>query len=123
MAYALGIEEAEFPKVSEARQTPKTENKRMPKFQKKSRNEELHILDEEETEDVELNMLPLETKGKWECIEAIIDSGSSDSVAPKGLFSPFPLKPSAGSQAGKNYVSATKHKVPNLGEEDSVQDK
>jgi hypothetical protein len=28
----------------------------------------------------------------------------------------FPLKPSAGSISGRHYVSATKHRTPNLGE-------
>ena len=49
-------------------------------------------------------------------IEACVDSGAGQTVGPKGLFKMFPLKPSPGSIAGQHYVSATKHRVPNLGE-------
>ena len=48
-------------------------------------------------------------------IEAAVDSGAAETVGPKGLFKMFPLKPSPGSIAGRDYVSATKHKTPNLG--------
>ena len=69
-----------------------------------------------DTNEVEMNSLPTNPEGEWECIEASVDSGSTDSVSPKDLFEQFKLRPSEGSLAGRSYVSATKHKRPNLGE-------
>ena len=69
-----------------------------------------------EENDVEMNALPTSKESEWECIEASVDSGSTDSVAPKDLFKQFKLRPSEGSVAGRSYISATKHKRPNLGE-------
>ena len=57
-----------------------------------------------------------ETVEKWTRHEAAVDSGEADNVSPLDMFPQFELKPSRLSMQGKGYISATKHKVPNVGE-------
>ena len=91
----------------------------MPKF-KKPKKKNIKVMEASWFEiggnDIEINELPASQEGEWERIEASVDSGSTDSVAPKDLFKQFKLRPSEGSVAGRSYISATKHKRPNLGE-------
>jgi hypothetical protein len=98
----------------------KSRKQKMTKFEKpkktKNTSASLNLLESGIEEDIELNVPPIDTNGEWELIEGHVDSGATDSVGPKNKFPQFMLKPSKGSIAGKNYVSATKHKVPNLGE-------
>ena len=48
-------------------------------------------------------------------IEAVVDSGAEDSVAPPGLFSE-PVVPSPMSRAGRSYRAANGSAIPNLGQ-------
>ena len=57
-----------------------------------------------EGNDIEINELPASQEEKWERIEASVDCGSTDSVAPKDLFKQFKLRPSEGSVAGRSYI-------------------
>ena len=44
------------------------------------------------------------------------DSGAGDSVIPKRMVNAKKIRPSAGSRRGLHYVSATDHRIPNVGE-------
>ena len=107
-----------FPEISET-SNMKSEKPKMQKF-KKPKKKNIKQLESNwfgiDTNEVEMNSLPTNPEGEWEVIEASVDSGSTDSVAPKDLFGQFKLRPSEGSLAGRSYVSATKHERPNLGE-------
>ena len=48
-------------------------------------------------------------------VEAVIDSGAEESVAPPGLF-PGRVVPSAMSRAGGKYRAANDARIPNLGQ-------
>ena len=59
-----------------------------------------------------------EVKGKkYRCIEAVIDSGAEETVAPRGVCPGLPRE-SARSKAGACYRTASGAPVPNLGEMD-----
>lgn len=93
--------------------------KTRPKRGKKVRWNTLDLLSSDDSNFYELNALPnTESKpsAQWTKHEAAVDSGAADSVAPVGVFSQFKLRPSKLSMQGKGYISATRHKVPNLGE-------
>ena len=64
---------------------------------------------------VPIDSLP-KSKEEYMTVEAAVDSAAGETVGPTGVFKMFPLKPSAGSIAGRQYISATKHRTPNLGE-------
>jgi hypothetical protein len=64
--------------------------------------------------DVEVNHL--RTEPKWEKIEAVIDSGAAESVAPSSMAPWVPVQPSEGSKRGLVYMSASGAKLPNQGE-------
>ena len=64
---------------------------------------------------VPIDSLP-RSKNEYVTIEAAVDSAAGETVGPKEVFNMFPLKPSTGSISGRHYVSATKHRTPNLGE-------
>ena len=126
MAYSLEAESEECQMCGDDSGFPNWQQviprkrQKMPKYEKpkkvKKASVNLNLLESKSEEDIELNVLPMDTSGEWELIEGHVDSGATDSVGPKNKFPQFALKPSKGSLAGKNYVSATKHKVPNLGE-------
>lgn len=46
-----------------------------------------------------------------------MDSGASEGVAPPSMCPHYEIKPSVGSMAGQNYVSASDDLIPNLGEQ------
>ena len=46
------------------------------------------------------------------------DSGAGDPVIPRRMLNPKKIVPSAGSRRGLHYVSATNHRIPNVGEVD-----
>jgi hypothetical protein len=56
-----------------------------------------------------------EMKGKAKVVEAVVDSGAEESVAPPGVF-PGPVVPSAMSRAGGRYRAANGARIPNLGQ-------
>ena len=54
---------------------------------------------------------------RYRCIEAVVDSGAEETVAPRGAF-PGQHRASAMSRAGACYRTASGAPVPNLGEQD-----
>ena len=58
----------------------------------------------------------LGTDPRGRMIEAVIDSGAEESVAPPGVF-PGPVTPSAMSRAGLKYKAANGSRIPNLGQQ------
>ena len=58
-----------------------------------------------------------EPEGEWVKIESVMDSGASAPVAPPTMAPRVPIRASDGSRRGQNYTSASKHKLPNLGEQ------
>ena len=58
-----------------------------------------------------------EPEGEWVKVESVMDSGASAPVAPPTMAPKAPIRPSEGSRRGQKYTSASKHKLPNLGEQ------
>ena len=54
------------------------------------------------------------SKGRW--IEAVVDSGAVASVAKRGTFRGR-IRPNAMSRAGLGYKSASRHRIPNEGDQ------
>ena len=55
-------------------------------------------------------------KPEWVKIEVVMDSGAAESVAPADLVPWVPVQESAGSKAGRKYLSASGEVLSNLGE-------
>jgi hypothetical protein len=55
------------------------------------------------------------TGGQWKLVEAVVDSGAEESVAPPGLF-PGIVTASPMSRAGGKYRAANGARIPNLGQ-------
>jgi hypothetical protein len=53
---------------------------------------------------------------KWTKLEAVVDSGAAESVAPSSMAPWLPTKPSEGSRRGQCYLSASGAKLENKGE-------
>jgi len=53
----------------------------------------------------------------WQRIEAMVDSGAVDSVAPAGLIGSYPLLEGSAARAGVRYLAADGGTLPNLGEQ------
>ena len=64
--------------------------------------------------DLEVNHIKGEPR--WEKLEAVVDSGAAESVAPESMAPWVPMKASEGSKRGQTYMSASGAKLPNLGE-------
>ena len=58
-----------------------------------------------------------EEPGGWVRVEGVMDFGASAPVAPPSMCPHAALNPSEGSRRGQTYTSASKHKMPNLGEQ------
>jgi hypothetical protein len=56
-----------------------------------------------------------EADGKYKIVEAVVDSGAEESVAPPGCF-PGVTTPSQMSKAGWKYRAANAARIPNLGQ-------
>jgi hypothetical protein len=56
-----------------------------------------------------------EAKGQYKLVEAVVDSGAEESVAPPGLF-PGVVKASPMSKVGGKYRAANGARIPNLGQ-------
>ena len=52
----------------------------------------------------------------WVRIQAVMDSGAADSVAPPSLAPQVAIEESPGSQRGQCYVSASAGRMPNMGQ-------
>ena len=70
----------------------------------------------EQEHGMQLNALGKPSKGA-KLVEAVIDSGAVDSVAPPGVFASG-VRPSAMSRAGKRYRGPDGSAIPNLGQAD-----
>ena len=64
--------------------------------------------------DEEVNHIRAERK--WSRLEAVVDSGAAESVAPAAMAPWIPARASEGSRRGQCYMSANGAKLPNLGE-------
>jgi hypothetical protein len=53
---------------------------------------------------------------QWVKLEAVVDSGAAESVAPESMAPWVPKQESEGSKRGQTYLSASGDKLPNLGE-------
>ena len=57
-----------------------------------------------------------EDKG-WTRVRSVMDSGAGVSVAPPDMCPTYPIMESEGSKCGQEFVSASQHTKPNLGEQ------
>jgi hypothetical protein len=64
--------------------------------------------------EVEVNHVKQEVK--WAKLEAVVDSGAAESVAPSSMAPWLPTVPSEGSRRGQCYLSASGAKLENKGE-------
>ena len=64
--------------------------------------------------DPEVNHIKPEPK--WVKLEAVVDSGAAESVAPERMAPWVPKRESEGSRRGQTYLSASGDKLPNMGE-------
>ena len=67
---------------------------------------------------LEVELCPMEVRERKFRIRRGLtaDSGAGDPVIPRRMINPKKIKPSAGSRRGLHYVSATDHRIPNVGE-------
>ena len=54
---------------------------------------------------------------RYQCVEAVVDSGAEETVAPRGIF-PGPSRESAMRRAGASCRTASGPAIPDLGEQD-----
>jgi hypothetical protein len=73
----------------------------------------LHALKEDEEEDKAVFSV---SGARGRLIEAVVDSGAEESVAPPNFF-PGRVAPSPMSRAGKKYKAANGSRIPNLGQQ------
>ena len=70
----------------------------------------------------ELNMVKpwMKSKNEWKGyirMRSVMDSGCGESVMPPGAVPSYAIQESPGSRRGQNYLAASKHTVPNLGQQ------
>ena len=53
----------------------------------------------------------------WIKVESVVDSGAAAPVAPPTMAPHVQVVPSEGSKRGQKWTTASKHKIPNLGEQ------
>jgi hypothetical protein len=56
-------------------------------------------------------------KEDWVHVKSVMDSGCGVSVAPPGMCPSHPIMESEGSRHGQEFMSASEHELPNLGEQ------
>ena len=54
---------------------------------------------------------------RWIKVESVVDSGAAAPVAPPTMAPHVQIVPSEGSKRGQKWTSASKHKIPNLGQQ------
>ena len=66
----------------------------------------------------DIELCPVETRERRYRLKRGItaDSGAGDPVIPRRMVNSKRIRPSAGSRRGLHYVSATDHRIPNVGE-------
>ena len=68
--------------------------------------------------DVPLNTLPWKEVGRqYSRVRTVMDSGAAESVGPPEMAPHLKIRPSVGSQRGQHYISASKQRLPNLGQQ------
>ena len=50
-------------------------------------------------------------------VHSVVDSGASAPAAPPSMVPSVAIRPTPGSRQGQKYTSASKHKLPNLGQQ------
>ena len=53
----------------------------------------------------------------WVKVDSVVDSGASTPVAPPTMVPNVPIRSSEGQRRGQKFTSASKHKLPNLGQQ------
>ena len=82
-------------------------------------NEHAFVLTEKE-KPVEANMVQgswRQKEAEWIRVQSVMDSGCGCSVAPPGMCPAYPIHESEGSRRGQEFMSASEHELPNLGEQ------
>ena len=72
----------------------------------------------EDSSDKQVNSLSWrDTGGRYTKIRSVMDSGAAETVAPPTMAPRTKVMPSAGSVRGQHYISASKQRIPNLGQQ------
>ena len=58
-----------------------------------------------------------ESDPQWVRIETVMDSGAAESVAPPNMAAGVAIEESPGSKRGQHYISASKERLPNMGQQ------
>ena len=53
----------------------------------------------------------------WIRTKSVMDSGCGESVIPLDVVPSYEIRESPGSKRGQHYLAASKHTIPNLGEQ------
>ena len=140
LAFASDDEEQdEWPHVSDAAFTPQPSKTKMMKknidtkkkfkaqekeddalMQKLIRQNEHAFVFTEKEKPVEANMVQgpwRQKEAEWIRVQSVMDSGCGCSVAPPGMCPAYPIHESEGSLRGQEFMSASEHELPNLGEQ------
>lgn len=79
---------------------------------------EIDVLESESTDELVNNVEQWkQSDGGWTRIQAVIDSGAAESVAPMSMAPREVVYESAGSRRKQHYLSASGKRMPNLGEQ------
>lgn len=97
---------------------PRREDKKGPATKEWYDGEEfLQLLEDEgegkKAEEV-LGTWRTEIEKGWVQVQSVMGSGASVPVAPPSMAPNATIRPSAGSMRGQKYITASKHKIPNL---------
>ena len=82
-------------------------------------DEEIREFQKQETagSDQPLHALPWKATGEqYNRVRTVIDSGAAETVGPPEMAPHLKVRPSAGSERGQHYISASKQRIPNLGQ-------
>jgi hypothetical protein len=79
-------------------------------------DEHLSLLTKDPAPERFVGAVSKEENGKYRIVEAVVDSGAEESVAPPGCF-PGKVTPSKMSKAGGKYRAANGARIPNLGQQ------
>ena len=81
----------------------------------KHNDEQLNIFYYEDESEFDVCNVSTEYRDGWQAVSILIDSGASDSVAPKSFFPNVPVMETNASKMGLEYTAAGGHKIKNLG--------
>ena len=84
-------------------------------------DQDIELFDEESVEEADHQMYALgeypKQDDQWVKVSGVVDSGAADHVTRRDTVPHVPIRPSAGSKRGQNFISATGNKAPNEGEQ------